>query len=128
MNTLTSAAVAVLSAYSVTTGPVARADNSTHQLAMTPMHGISFDLGSKRAVAYYLSAAGQCRLVLTLADAGWRDEPGFTTTRFEATLAAEHDVRFVSVEGRAVEFVCGASARTMTAKLAEQIAARAARP
>ena len=76
----TSAAVAVLAGLVLASAP-SKAASADYTLTMKPLHGISFDVGTKRAVSYFLSVAGQCRLVLTLADPPDREQSaGFTTT------------------------------------------------
>jgi hypothetical protein len=45
-----------------------------------PIQGISFDTGTKRAVAYFTNKAGQCQLVITLAG-----EPDWNTGSLEIT-------------------------------------------
>jgi hypothetical protein len=38
-----------------------------HGMTMKPLQGVSFDIGTKRAVSYFLSDNGACKLTLTLA-------------------------------------------------------------
>lgn len=82
---------------------------------MKPIHGISFDVGSKRAVSYFLSENGQCKLVLTLADPPkWDDISTFTATRFEATIPGGKATRFHSSESKSHEFACHPNAQAMS--------------
>ena len=37
-------------------------------LIMKPLQGVSFDIGTKRAVSYFLSDNDACKLTLTLAE------------------------------------------------------------
>lgn len=91
---------------------------------MKPLHGISFDIGSKRAVSYYLSDRGQCKLVLTLAAVpNWNDVPSFLSTRFEAAIPGGKATRFVSDEGKAIEFTCQANAQAMSVNPVDNLAA-----
>ncbi len=81
---------------------------------LKPMQGISFDLGAKRAVTYFLSNKGECNLVLTVADPiNWNDLGSFAAKRFEVTLPNGKATRFDSSEGKALEFVCESSATAM---------------
>jgi hypothetical protein len=45
-----------------------KVDISSEMLTMKPLHGVSFDLGTKRAVSFFSSVAGHCKLVLTYAE------------------------------------------------------------
>jgi hypothetical protein len=93
-------------------------------LSMKPAHGISFDVGSKRAVSYFLSDAGQCRLVLTLAarpDFG--EIPSLTATRVEARVRAGRSARFTDHDLSRLEFSCQRDAQSMTVNRIEKVAA-----
>jgi hypothetical protein len=102
----------------------AQAENAASKLTMKPLHGISFDVGARRAVSYYLNSNGRCALVLTLADATDLTDPArFVSTRFEATIPAGEKTRFNSSAGTDIEFACDAAAQTMSVSSEEQIAA-----
>jgi hypothetical protein len=93
-------------------------------LTMKPLHGISFDVGAKRAVGYFLSADGQCQLVLTLAGEPDLDDPHtFTATRFEAAIPAAKATRYVSESGEALEFACAPDAQALAVTQVEHVAA-----
>lgn len=54
----------------------------TSPLTMKPLQGVSFDIGTKRAVSYFLSDEDSCKLTLTLAEVVHGDEVNdLTTTR-----------------------------------------------
>jgi hypothetical protein len=81
---------------------------------LKPIQGISFDIGAKRAVTYFLSDKGECNLVLTFADPiNWNDLGSFAAKRFEATVPDGKATRFDSSEGKALEFACQSSATAM---------------
>ena len=93
-------------------------------VTMTPMRGVSFDIGSEPAVTYFVSDNGRCKLVLTQAGAA----PGnatFTATRFEATIAAGESTRYVSSDGGTIEFECRPDARSVRILGVEQALADA---
>ena len=124
----TSAAVAVLAGLVLASAP-SKAASADYTLTMKPLHGISFDVGTKRAVSYFLSVAGQCRVVLTLADQpDWEQFASFTTTRFEATLPADKTIRFTSPENKMLEFACLPDAQSMSVKPIDFLAARGVQP
>ncbi len=108
-------------------GSAEAADTAT-KLTMKPLHGVSFDVGARRAVSYYLNKNGRCELVLTLADApDWDNGARFEATRFEATIGAGETTRYKSNEGNAIEFACEEAAQTMSVNAVEQIATGAVR-
>lgn len=93
-------------------------------LTLKPLHGISFDLGTRRAVGYFLNDDGQCKLVLTLAEAPDRsDVSRFAATRFEAAIRPGKATRYDSTEGGAIEFACQTNAQAMSVKAVKQVAA-----
>jgi hypothetical protein len=126
MTAITKTAAGILASVVLSGAPHAlRAEDANPIMTMTPLHGISFDIGTKRAISFYLNNAGQCRLVLTLADALVGDEPpAASTTRYETTVPAADNTRIVLPEGNALEFVCHAEARAMSVKPAAQLAVR----
>lgn len=86
-----------------------------------PIQGLSFDAGQKHGVGYFLSEAGTCKLVLTLAS-NQGDPQDFTVTRYETAIPAGQITRYTSQEGKAFEFGCQARAETMTFKPLSSIA------
>ena len=124
------AAAATLAGFVLATASShSKAASTDYTLTMQPLHGISFDVGTKRAASYFLSADGQCRLVLTLADQpDWEQFASFTTTRFEATLPANKTIRFASPENKMLEFACLPNAQSMSVRPIDFFAARACSP
>jgi len=80
----------------------------------SPMGGVSFDIGAERAVAYFLSDTGRCKLVLTQAGAARGNDANFTATRFEATIDAGEVTRYVSSDGHGIDFECQPNAQSVT--------------
>src|ERR1700737_3288554 len=74
---------------SAVAGPnMAWAADPASPLTMKPLQGVSFDIGTKRAVSYFLSDDDACKLTLTLAEVDHGDEVnGLTATRM--TVAVE---------------------------------------
>src|ERR1700720_2058262 len=81
-------------------GPaMTRATDSASPLTMKPLQGVSFDIGTKRAVSYFLSDGDTCKLTLMLAEVAYGDEVnGLTVTRM--TVAVEAD-KCTSIRPRA---------------------------
>ncbi len=105
---------------------VAHADASdlSSTLTMKPLHGVSFDVAPERAVSYFRSENGQCKLVLTLSGEPNWDADTFTATRFEAAVHAGKSTRYVPSNGKVLEFACAADAQAMEITQVEQIAGR----
>lgn len=118
------AATAVIGLLSVGHAGAMEAVPSSPKLTMRPLHGISFDVGTKRAASYYLNENGSCKLVLTLAaEPNWNDDvQSHTAIRFEAAIPAGKATHYNSDEGRVLEFTCHDGARTMTVRPVEQVA------
>jgi len=90
-------------------------------LSMKPNHGLSFDVGQKRAVSYFQAGNGTCELVLTIAgEPDWDAGASFSATRFEASVSPEKPVRF----GGALEFACQPGAAAMSVTHLKEIASR----
>jgi len=104
------------------TGSAASADSSD-ALTMKPVHGISFDVGSKRAVSYFQNDRGLCNLTLMVAEAMNGDEvPSDTAARFEIAIDAGKTTRLDTAEGKSLDFACTANAQAMSVKVVDQIA------
>lgn len=100
--------------------------NAAERLTMKPQHGVSFAIGSERAVGYFLRENETCKLVLTLAGEPDWDNPGtFVSTRFETVVTAEKTVRYGAKEGKVLKFSCGAGAQTMSITGLDETAANA---
>ncbi len=105
-----------------------RAQESSSIESMKPMHGISFDIGTSRAVSYFLSDNGQCKLVLTIAEElDWDHLSDLKVKRFEAAVPSGKATRYNATQGTALEFECLAEAQAMTVRHLGRYAAEAKR-
>ena len=104
------------------TGSAASAGSSP-ALTMKPVHGISFDVGSKRAVSYFQNDRGLCNLTLMVTEAmNGDEEPSDTAARFEVKIDAGKTARFDTAEGKSLEFACTADAQAMSVKAVDKVA------
>jgi len=118
------AAAALTAILSMPAAATLHAADGSRTLTMKPLQGLSFDVGAKRAVSYFQSSNGRCKLVLTLADAPeWDEVQTFTATRFEADLPAGKTTRYQASVGQSIEFACHGDAQAMTVIGIEKIAA-----
>lgn len=116
-------AVSGFSAALLFTGSAGYAAENPNIGTMKPLHGLSFDVGAKRAVSYFVSVNGSCKLVLTIAEEPkWDEFSSFTATRFEAAIPAGKATRFNPTEGTALRFECQAGAQAMSVETVVQFA------
>lgn len=93
-----------------------------YAVTLSPLSPITFEIGAERAVTYFVTENGQCRVVHTQApEPDWNDA-GFTTARFEAAIEAGTSTRYVSPDGIALDFACGTDARSVSVEGVEPAA------
>jgi hypothetical protein len=125
--TSTKSLVVAMTLAALTAASGAQAADSSSELTMKPQHGISFDVGSERAVSYFVSENGQCKLVVALAGEPEWGVPALTTTRVEAEIPGGKAAQLTLSEGKALEFACQPGAQAMSVRPVEQIAAGSVR-
>jgi hypothetical protein len=103
-------------------GPaMTRATDSASPLTMKPLQGVSFDIGTKRAVSYFLSDGDTCKLTLMLAEVVYGDEVnGLAVTRMTVAVEADKAVHLDTAEGKSLEFKCQAGAQVMSINVSNQ--------
>jgi hypothetical protein len=88
---------------------------------MKPLQGVSFDIGTKRAVSYFLSDGNSCELTLMLAEVVHGDEVnGLTATRATVPIEAGKAAHLDTVEGKTLEFRCQGRAQVMSVEASNQ--------
>ena len=103
--------IAAASSASLVAAP---ADHGAPQV-FKPIHGISFDVGSKRASAYYVASDHACDLTMMFADRP--DADGHvtgTTTRMNVPVAAGTRSVIHTTDGAALEASCSIARTVMT--------------
>lgn len=91
-----------------------------------PLKGVSFTVGSKRAVGYYAATDGACRLTLMLSDAYAGDgTPATAPVRVNLTVGSGATGSVDAVDGSVI-FQCAPGATNMTVKVAQRVAYNAA--
>jgi hypothetical protein len=114
MNARYIAIAATITGLIVVTLASARPVADPSAVTMSPMKGISFELGAEHAVSYFVSENDQCKVVLTHAgEPNWNDAT-FMATRFEATIDAGKTTRYVSSDGHAIDFECQPNAQSVS--------------
>lgn len=90
-----------------------RAADPASPLIMKAMQGVSFDIGTKRVVSYFLSDGSTCKLTLMLAEVVNGDIRGLTAARMTVAVEADKTAHLDTAEGKSLEFNCQAGAQTM---------------
>jgi hypothetical protein len=103
---------------------MARAADPAMPLTMRPLQGVSFDIGTKRAVSYFLSDDDVCKLTLMLAELVHGEEvSGPTATRMAVAVEVGKTVHLdTAAEGKSLEFKCQAGARAMSIEVSNRAA------
>ena len=97
-----------------------RAANPTSPLTMNPLQGVSFDIGTKRAVSYFLSDDEECKLTLMLAELVNDDEAnGLAATRMTVAVEVGKAARLDTAEGKSLEFKCQPGGQEMSIDVIE---------
>ena len=92
-------------------------------MTMKPLQGVSFDIGTKRAVSYFLSDNGACKLSLMLAEVVQDDEVnGLTAARMTVAVEVGKVAHFDTAEGKSLEFKCQAGAQVMSVNVLDRVA------
>jgi hypothetical protein len=90
-------------------------------LTMKPLQGVSFDIGTRRAVSYFLSDNHACNLTLTLAEIVHDDEVnGLKATRMTVPVDAGKSAHLDTAEGKSLDFKCQAGAHVMSIEVSNQ--------
>src|ERR1700682_1138148 len=96
-------------------GPSTTRADPASPLTMKPLQGVSFDIGTKRAVSYFLSDGNSCKLTLMLAEVVHGDDVnGLTATRVTVAIEAGKAAHLDTVEGKTLEFKCQGGAHMMS--------------
>lgn len=119
-------AAASLLAMSAAAGSVAATSDRTPVLTLKPAHGMSTDIGAKRAVGYFLSDSRICNLTILVSEAMIEgDDTIPAPTRLKFDVPAGSDVRLDTTDGKALAFGCATDTASMSIKVLEQMAAYA---
>jgi hypothetical protein len=82
-----------------------------------PIEGISYHLGSKRAVGYFEPRNGECQVTLMIAEAVDSDQARpSSAARLLLPIRPGGRASLASEEGRSIELTCGEGAQTVAVK------------
>jgi hypothetical protein len=104
-----------IAAVSMTVAPgMTRAADPLSRAAIEPMQGVSFDIGTKRAVSYFLSEADACKLTVTLAETAKADAvDSATTIRMTVAVESGKIAHLDTAAGKGLDFKCQPGAKRM---------------
>lgn len=98
------------------------AAESWSPVTMKPLMAVNLDARTKHVVGYFLSADGQCKLTLMIAENSREDPSSAKAARVQFAVAAGKSARLDTEEGRSLRFACEAGAHAMTASMVDQVA------
>ncbi len=102
---------------------------------MRPLHAISFDVGRKHVLSYFLKKNARCELTVMVTDRP--DEtsdgdfiPSLSTAQFKAQITGGEAALFGfgATEGRALEYACATGAQAMSVRQVYAVAASSPPP
>ena len=101
----------------------AQAADPASPLTMKPQQGVSFDIGMKRAVSYFLIDGNSCKLTLMLAEVVHGDEVnGLTATRMTVAVEVGKTAHLDAAAGKSLDFKCQAGAQAMSIEVLNRAA------
>jgi hypothetical protein len=100
---------------------------------MKPLYAVSFDVGRKHVLSYFLNKNGQCDLTTLVTDrpdeAAEGDEiPTLNTTRFRAAINGGKTAHLDIAEGKSLEYACAADAHAMGVRQVSPVAVASPHP
>jgi hypothetical protein len=114
-------------------GAVQAGDTSPVASQMKHLQAVSFDVGRKHVLSYFLSKNGLCDLTVLVTDrpdeASSGDEiPALNTARFKATIGGGTTLQYDTAEGRSLEYACATNAQALSVREVNQVAVAPPRP
>jgi len=106
---------------SVVAGPSLARAADPGPLTIRPLQGASFDIGTKRAVSYFLSDDDACKLTLMLAELVNDDDEaaGLAGARMTVAVEVGKAAHLDTAEGKSVEFKCQPGGQEMSIEIIE---------
>ena len=108
-------------------GAVQAGDSSQVWKPMKPLYAVSFDVGRKHVLSYFLSKNGLCDLTILVTDRP--DElvegdviPTLTTARVKAVIDGGKSAHVDTAEGKSLEYACGTDAQAMSVREVNPVA------
>ena len=114
-------------------GALQAEDLSAGSKAMKHLQAVSFDVGRKHVLSYFLSKNGLCDLTILVTDrpgelAEGDEIPTLATARFHAAVGGGKTLQYDTAEGRSLEYACATNAQAMNVRQVNQVAVTSPRP
>jgi hypothetical protein len=117
-------------------GALQAEDLSPGSKAMKPLYAVSFDVGRKHVLSYFLKKGGLCDLTMMVTDRPdetpwWSyDIPTLSTAQFKAQITGGETALFGfgATEGRALEYACATGAQAMSVRQVYAVASSSPAP
>lgn len=115
-----------------TPGAVPAEELSSDWILIRPLYAISFEVGRKQVLSYFLSKHRACDLTVMITDKpdkapGGREIPPVTTTRLQTKIHGGNTAWLDTAEGKALEYACVKGAQLMKVRQVNQFASNATR-
>ena len=108
-------------------GAVQAGDDPRVWRTMKPLYAISFDVGRKHVLSYFLRKEGLCELTMMVTDRP--DETPkdgeiltLTTARFKAAIGGGKTARLDTADGKSLEYACASGAQAMRVRELDRVA------
>lgn len=103
--------------------PVQAQDEAITATVLKDGKGATFDVGSKRAVAYYRNEQGACKVSVVVSETYPEQIPyNLATVRFVASVAAGTTAEVDSSDGAVLMLTCAKGAQSLKVESADQVA------
>lgn len=116
-------------------GALQAEDLSSGSKTMRPLYAVSFDVGRKHVLSYFLKKGGRCDLTMMVTDRPDQtpegdDIPTLSTAQFKAEITGGKTALFGfgATEGRALEYACATGAQAMSVSEVYAVAASSPPP
>lgn len=108
-------------------GAAQAGDFSPAWKTMKPLYAVSFDVGRKHVLSYFLTKNSLCDLTVLVTNKSGEapvgnEIPPLETVRFVAEITSGKSAGFDTAEGKTLEYACASGAQAMTVREIKQIA------
>ena len=128
INTLASLAIAGFAAAYSLMPAGAGANDDADMRVLKDGKGASFNVGTKKAVAYFVKEAGSCKVSVMVSET-YPEQMSYNiaTVKFSANVAAGTSAAMSTSDGAALELTCAQGAKSLSVETIDQVAAIAPR-
>lgn len=108
--------------------PVRAGSDDINAKVLSERKGASFDVGTKKAVAFYKNELGVCKVTVMVSDTYSEQMPfNLASVRFSANVAAGTTAEVGTSDGAALSLTCAKGATTLFVETIDRVAYEPAR-